>query len=822
LSSGTSTDNSGIIVNTSGNSLIYGNITLGGATSDTLTITTGTSGSGITFTSTTFQSCTALETDSSGILTCGADDQAAGGTAQWKTGANGAVITPINQTMDVLIGNTATSSSILAFIGINDGNPVITAESRGLDISTGTGTAGEDIRILSGRSIGLTANEGVADSITLISGTGGIDISTGSGTQEIDILGGDGINLIAGTAGILMSGGTSIRNSGISVVSGTTTIGGVAVFDDKLAVPGSELGTNGQVFFGSIASNATSGRIWVRSNGLNRRFNAVSNVADFSEYMAQSEPSEQGDVMVIDQDRSEMVRKSRGPYEENILGVVTVTGTGYNTDDCEAGESKALGECERDGHPDWANVGMLGQIDVKVTTENGSIAVGDRLTTSSIPGVAMRATEAGQIVGRALEAYSEADSTVVGKVRTLVSPSYFDPTIESDEDIDDLLIEAQNVEPYVAQIPYATLGQVGERNNFGKYSLQRVVGGTIETVAKLAAAIVANLKSGVVVSEEVAIGALLANQGAVGELTAKTVIISDGGEFVIRGSDGVQVAKIDQLGNAIFTGTLMAQAIKADQIEGLAELIDYKQASASAEWLGRWVLGAESSQLLSGLVVEGPAQFKEISLFDKLVTFVGNVIFRGDISFEGRPTFNKDTAGTAVVSRGAGEVGVVFEKEYVAVPMVNISVTLDFDENGASAEQIAAQEALEEAILQGDVRYIVTRRTTRGFVIKLNKPAPEDLKFSWTALAVKEGSVVVNRQSLVVGQETSPGPSPGPPAAEASPTPEPTPEPTVTVESSPSPTPQPEAGQSVTESPESSPESTSSGELWVEEVSLSP
>lgn len=124
--------------------------------------------------------------------------------------------------------------------------------------------------------------------------------------------------------------------------------------------------------------------------------------------------------------------------------------------------------------------------------------------------------------------------------------------------------------------------------------------------------------------------------------------------------------------------------------------------------------------------------------------------------------------------------------------------------------------------MQGDVRYIVTRRTTRGFVIKLNKPAPEDLKFSWTALAVKEGSVVVNRQSLVVGQETSPGPSPGPPAAEASPTPEPTPEPTVTVESSPSPTPQPEAGQSVTESPESSPESTSSGELWVEEVSLSP
>jgi hypothetical protein len=47
------------------------------------------------------------------------------------------------------------------------------------------------------------------------------------------------------------------------------------------------------------------------------------------------------------------------------------------------------------------------------------------------------------------------------------------------------------------------------------------------------------------------------------------------------------------------------------------------------------------------------------------------------------------------------------------------------------------QKQLEDAILNGNVSYIITQRTTKGFVIRLSKPAAEDMTFSWVALSVQ-------------------------------------------------------------------------------------
>lgn len=49
---------------------------------------------------------------------------------------------------------------------------------------------------------------------------------------------------------------------------------------------------------------------------------------------------------------------------------------------------------------------MLGRVPVRVSLEGGAIAIGDRLTASSIPGVAMKATSTARTVGFALEHYS--------------------------------------------------------------------------------------------------------------------------------------------------------------------------------------------------------------------------------------------------------------------------------------------------------------------------------------------------------------------------------------------------------------------------------
>jgi hypothetical protein len=68
---------------------------------------------------------------------------------------------------------------------------------------------------------------------------------------------------------------------------------------------------------------------------------------------------------------------------------------------------------------------LTGRIPVNVSTENGPIQRGDYLTASSAPGVAMKATKAGLVIGRALE---EFNGQGVGKVLVFVGVSYADPS----------------------------------------------------------------------------------------------------------------------------------------------------------------------------------------------------------------------------------------------------------------------------------------------------------------------------------------------------------------------------------------------------------
>ena len=74
------------------------------------------------------------------------------------------------------------------------------------------------------------------------------------------------------------------------------------------------------------------------------------------------------------------------------------------------------------GSPIAANtalVTLVGRVPVKVSLENGSILIGDPLTSSSVPGVAMKATRPGPIIGKALASYTQA--TTDNKIMVYVS-----------------------------------------------------------------------------------------------------------------------------------------------------------------------------------------------------------------------------------------------------------------------------------------------------------------------------------------------------------------------------------------------------------------
>ncbi|MBI3289761.1 hypothetical protein HYZ78_00005, partial [Candidatus Microgenomates bacterium] len=104
------------------------------------------------------------------------------------------------------------------------------ARAGGIDISTGTGTAGNDIDITAGASLNLTAQESVSDALVLSAPSGGIEISSGSGSRTVNVRAGGG-----------QLGLFSARNNSTSAILLGASQGGIDIS------PGFDLGTAGNV-----------------------------------------------------------------------------------------------------------------------------------------------------------------------------------------------------------------------------------------------------------------------------------------------------------------------------------------------------------------------------------------------------------------------------------------------------------------------------------------------------------------------------------------------------------------------------------------------
>ncbi len=77
--------------------------------------------------------------------------------------------------------------------------------------------------------------------------------------------------------------------------------------------------------------------------------------------------------------------------------------------------------------PNSRPVALSGRVLVKVSDENGLIEQGDYLTSSSTPGVAMKATHQGVVVGQALEAWKSSLGNHSGTVLAFIQVGFVDP-----------------------------------------------------------------------------------------------------------------------------------------------------------------------------------------------------------------------------------------------------------------------------------------------------------------------------------------------------------------------------------------------------------
>jgi photosystem II stability/assembly factor-like uncharacterized protein len=149
--------------------------------------------------------------------------------------------------------------------------------------------------------------------------------------------------------------------------------------------------------------------------------------ADIAESYLSKLDLEPGTLISPDILNSEAVTISKGsPYDNTVIGVVST----------QAGMTLGYSTTPTSDYPYSLPIALAGRVPVKVSDENGSINVGDPITSSSVPGVAMKAIEEGNVIGTALETF---DPTTSGeqcsnnleykcsKILTYISMSYIKP-----------------------------------------------------------------------------------------------------------------------------------------------------------------------------------------------------------------------------------------------------------------------------------------------------------------------------------------------------------------------------------------------------------
>ncbi len=115
--------------------------------------------------------------------------------------------------------------------------------------------------------------------------------------------------------------------------------------------------------------------------------------ADVAEiYYAQDGSIREGEIVSLTGDGVSQVTKSSIPYDSHAIGVISTK------------PGVVMGEADGAGKP--VIVGLAGRVPVKVSTKNGDIKPGDYITTSDIPGIGMKATDAGRVIGKALTGLS--------------------------------------------------------------------------------------------------------------------------------------------------------------------------------------------------------------------------------------------------------------------------------------------------------------------------------------------------------------------------------------------------------------------------------
>ncbi|MDP2815910.1 MAG: hypothetical protein Q8O19_04450 [Rectinemataceae bacterium] len=505
----------------------------------------------------------------------------------------------------------------------------------------------------------------------------------------------------------------------------------------------------------SVFRVSTNGDIYTSNTGSVR-----TGGADLAENYTSKEPLLPGEVVALDSLSNHGVKKATYQYQRDVLGVVS-TAPGF-----------VAGSYTKDSYP----IALVGRVPVKVSNENGPIHAGDMLTAASIPGYAMRAVLAGRVIGTAMENLDEAKlvdcpaSEFIIAGRQCGEVMMFVNLVNSMGSPIDMIMAEKNAGTSTEGLSTETEATDGTNGLVSSESIRLVMNAPSKQEQVLSF-----LKK---LRDERAQNSAAASEIFTDRIAASTEIITPtlvvdrifAKSIKADSIEGLQIWT-DQLSSLSekYAGLEAATSVPNTDVSSTQAVTEQKALAIAMKNLSADTITVQlDGSILGKLTVAGAiriggdAQFDGDTIFAKLATFLSDTVFKGKAIFEKAPTFGSNTAGFAIIAEGQQSVEVTFDEAYAKQPIVSISITSDRSPllDGADKDlknDIQTVEAdFVAAYFDGDIKYIVTKKSKQGFTIVLNKPAPRELQWSWIAIAVNDAKVSRSKEDASPVVETAP------------------------------------------------------------------
>lgn len=219
--------------------------------------------------------------------------------------------------------------------------------------------------------------------------------------------------------------------------------------------------------------------------------------------------------------------KSDRPYQNEMIGIVSdnysdFSSTGHNI--------------KEEDNP--TSIGLKGRLPVNMSQSSEAIEPGDYITSSSEPGLGMKATQSGYVVGRALESWQPGSGKT--SVMTFIDLRYFDQSERLTAD-GDLVIEGSSL---------------------ADYKVKDSKGNVFNKIEALSSLVSAKIKAGFGGFNQVETKVIspVADSNLIIDLQPDNSKASS--ELAIKGQNDEVVAKVDGLGNAEFKGSVKSSGLE--------------------------------------------------------------------------------------------------------------------------------------------------------------------------------------------------------------------------------------------------------------------